>query len=423
MPFYIHHHSSQRIKKILYFCVLLACSETYYGQLEVQAPMPGEFEIFRMNGRQFVAEGLGEFNKPLSLAVGSYLILADCSNRLVVIRPDHKTLLNTHTVQFTGPNVPTIENSLSIQCVRNSEIGARQVIQGRYVLNVISDSIDFLIGTKALTIDLRNSGTQKKNVELAALQVNQPDKNLNFPYFVSPDGEMIAATQVQHIGEWLMLAPGAYHISLNGTSQSVNLAASESVSIMPSILRFEVPENEEVAAFEEIRGRPFSILLNEHYPFYLNETVAVLSGKVKYRLANAKNETYLDLEPGKQTTVHLKTLWVHSGCSPWEWECLGRRNIRMFHKNQIYQTIDSVTDVPTFFELDEMSVSLEGSYGLKRSLADLKTTDIKTGGVVLVPYHVATKGSVTEFMRIEAPEDPMHSYSRDIPFERVTACQ
>ena len=67
-----------------------------------------------------------------------------------------------------------------------------------------------------------------------------------------------------------------------------------------------------------------------------------------------------------------------------------------------------------------MSVSLEGSYGLKRSLADLKTTDIKTGEVVLVPYHVATKGSVTEFMRIEAPEDPMHSYSRDIPFERVT---
>src|SRR6476620_2969018 len=69
------------------------------GELLVRAPNPGSFEIYRIESEeplQFISEQVGEFNQPLKLPAGHYLILADCSYENVILRPDENRTLVAH---------------------------------------------------------------------------------------------------------------------------------------------------------------------------------------------------------------------------------------------------------------------------------------------------------------------------------------
>src|ERR1044071_8326995 len=77
--------------------------EEVTGEVLVRAPNPGTYEIYRIESEeplQFISEQVGQYNQPLRLVPGRYLILADCSYEILTVLPNVTQSLIAHQVLF-----------------------------------------------------------------------------------------------------------------------------------------------------------------------------------------------------------------------------------------------------------------------------------------------------------------------------------
>lgn len=425
---------SKLIACLFYIFILfwphLSCNRSNsFGFLHVESANNGTYEIYKVIGDttlQFVSEKVGQFNKDLKLTPGSYLILADCSHQIVIIHPGETSKLIAHTVKFIPTHPPKDDDIFSIQCSRYEKSHLRQHISNRYTFHMVSKVKDLLVGMQSLKIDFPSKAQKPLNLEfkLSSIKVNNFKGNQPShisPYFVSPAKGLLSITQAQKFDKWQFLLAGDYIISLNGTKLKATLKESEALIIEPAGLRVNSPAKVDLSLIPQIKGSPIALEINGPHELEINQIYPVLPGQASIRLEGSRELTMIDLEEQKLTELNSKSLHIHLGCSPWEWECLGKREVNLYEGKKLYPLMDSMTDMPILHLSDDLFVGIEGSPGLLYKVPSSKASvHLHVGKVVFTPKPIHKAGQYTDLVRLEAIHQPQVGYSYDILPEQAS---
>lgn len=399
-----------------------------YGLLRVNAPGNGQYEIYRIAHEkpvQLFSEEIGHFNRDISLAAGSYLILGDCSSQMVVITPSTKKELTAHQIQFQTPVKPDADDRFVIQCNRSNYTQDRQMIVNRFKLNILHGNAELLIGMAPLQIDFDSKVALKPQIRkfgLSGVQVSHVDL-LTEPsrFFVSPAAEILSVTESQNLGSWLFLMPGDYIIELNGSTAPVKLAAQETIQINPAFLQVSTSEKADLKESATIKGDPLHYEINDGHWLYLNQTYAVLPGKIALRLVGTERDEMIELASGEERTLAARSVRVDMECPPWDWNCLGSKKVFLFNKDQHYPFAQGVTNVPLLYFGGDAWIGLEGSSDLRYRISDeTRDLSLKAGYLNLTPIEEYRQGALTDLVRVEATGAPFAGHTLDVPLDDVT---
>lgn len=399
------------------------------SQIVVHAPNSGTYEIYRIESEdplQFVSEQIGQFNESLELVPGQYLILADCSYETVVLRPQEKRSLIAHQVLFNPPVAPSPEDSFSIQCNRFVKTKSRQHLYNRYSLNILHGTRDLLVGMVPLQVQFPELGTDPKpqvlSYKLSGLKVEAfPDMKPKTSYFVSPTDGLLSITENQEFGRWQFLLAGNYRVEVNGTRMDVHLAEGQQNVIHPAFLRVAVSDRVDLHASSSILGSPLFVELNEGHWLDLNETYPVLPGEASLKLNGSHTAQKVSLTENLLTEKKVRSVLVDLDCSPWDWSCLGSREVFLYQKDTPYPFAEGISDVPLLFFEEDAWVSVQGSRDIRYKVPDNnQDTQLKVGFVKFMPKHQYRIGQITDLTRVETSGLPFAGHSLDLPIEDPT---
>lgn len=385
------------------------------------------FEIYKIASEkplQLVSEHVSRFNEDVKLSAGRYLVLADCSSETVTILPGKRLELITHQVNFIPATPPGDQDKFAIQCKRAEKTRSRQLFTNRFSLNMIGASHDLLVGMVPLHLEF-NQQDKNRDIQsflLSALKIEASEQNSSeLSFFVSPTADLVSVTEKQNFGNWIFLLPGQYEAEVNGTKMTVNLAQGEQRIIEPAYLRISTNENIHLELSSQIRGTPLFVEVNDGHWFNLNERYAVLPGKIFLKLSGSTNPKEVLLKEGESMDLLARSLLVDQGCSPWEWNCLGDLEIRLYEPDQAFPFATGVTDVPLLFFESSALAGVEGSRNIKTRIpGGARDFEIKLGYVEIIPRPTHVKGQVTDLLRIEAVGSGLTGVSLDIALDRST---
>ena len=398
------------------------------GELLVRAPNAGTYEIYRIESEdplQFISEQVGSFNEALKLPAGHYLILADCSYESVILRPNEKRSLIAHQVIFNPPVEPNPSDSFSIQCNRFSKTKSRQQFSNRYSLNILHGTRDLLVGMVPMQIKF-DAVSDPKNPQILTYKLSgmrvtdYPGMKPKTSYFISPVNGLLSVTETQEFGHWQFLLAGQYRLEVNGTSLDVDLKEGEQHEVRPAFLRISVSESVNLNTSSNILGTPSYVELNQGHWLDLNETYPVLPGTATLKLNGSLNEHTVDLVDYITTEKKVRSVLVDLDCSPWDWSCLGSKDVYLYESDKPYPFAKGITDVPLLFFEEDAWVSLQGSRDIRMKLGKEQDLSFKVGRVKLIPRQFHRHGQVTDLSRIEASGFPSVGRSLDLSVEDET---
>jgi hypothetical protein len=408
--------------------LLAACDKKpEAGFLRVDAPAAGTFEIYRIANEaplQFIAEQAGKFGEELSLTPGSYLVLADCSSEQVIILPGHHEQLAVHRIEFVPPHVPGPEDSFSIQCSRSDKTRSRQLIEGRYELNMFAGKRDLLVGMVPMHVELDEKESSTAKHQLSALQVADFDGNKDdASFFVSPVDELISVTKYQHFGHWEFLLPGHYALEVNGTRMQVDLKEGEERIIKPALLDVATSSAVDLEAPAKIRGSPWLVEINAGHWLNFNEVYPVLPGPAQVGISGSSQTVDINPTEGEKIELNARSVTVDLGCAADDLSCKGERDISLSLAGEPYPFVESVSDIPILF-IDEgtpVLVGVGGSRDIAYEVpANVRDKTLQVGYAKLVPQPQHRPGSQTDFARVDATGAPLSGHTLDIILERQT---
>ena len=410
--------------------VIASCKmKTATGYVEITAPQDGVYEIYKVASKeplQFVAEQVGYFNKKVELATGNYLILADCSSLQVIVNPGSTKHLIAHRVEFIPPFQPALGDKFSIQCNRFSETKSRQQFTNRYLLNVLQGGKreELLIGMVPWQVDFNTNlmPTESKVIKLnlAAVQVASFEgMDLKTSYYISPSNGLISVTEPQDFGHWQLLLPGSYIVEANGTKVEVSLKEGEQKIIYPAFLNIHTPSNTPLYLSSQITGSPLFVELNSHHWLDFNETYPLLPGRIKLRLNGSTVVKEIDLQEKELFSLQTRSIQVNSDCSPWEWQCLGSRNVYLYETGSQSPFTVSVTDVPILFFENDVWIGIQGARDI-RYLAPPGSPNFQLGKIRFSPKIVLGGGQATDLARVESVGNQMSGNTLDLQLDQPT---
>lgn len=422
------------MKKIAIYLLILSlpisCTKSGTGFLLVNSLKSGEFEVYKILGDsslQFVSNQIGQLNKNLELNAGTYLVLGDCSYQIASIQVGKTTELMSHSLTFVPPITPEAGDLFNIQCNRYPQTHPPQQINQRFELTLFPGTIDMLVGMKPLKVNLgieEFKAPQNLTFNLAALRVSPATNNFPVetpPYFTSPSDGQVTVTQPQEFGKWQFLLAGNYTVTVNGTQRDVQLKEKDSVSLDPSYLKFECSSSVAIDRYQAIKGEPYTAELNDKRAFAVNTVYPLISETVNYRLDGATKAETLTLNARALTTVTLRSVEVSLNCGPWEWECLGKRDISLYETNALYPFMHGSTDLPILFAQEEVQIEIEGAQSLRYKIPKGKRDSIfETGQLLLKPKISFKPGQLSLLMRVEGDNTHVLGQSYDIPYIRDT---
>ncbi|MEZ4740992.1 MAG: hypothetical protein R3B45_00850 [Bdellovibrionota bacterium] len=417
----------------LYFLLLFAsfaslvisCQKPYIpGYLRVNSPDAGTFEVYRLEGTpstQLVSEDIGNFNERLELKPGSYLVLADCSSARVYVRSGELFSLTAHKVNFVPPHPPKAEDKFSVQCNRYEKLAFRQNLDNEFSFHILSGKRDLLVGLTPFSLDRADFDDHSKpkvfEFSLSALMVADSEKLTNQPpFFISPStqSDLVALTQPQDFGQWQYLLPGTYKVELNGTSKEVVIEKGQSLKIEASLIQVKTPPEFLITSIDQRRDN--SILINSNHLLKLDEITPILPGQIKINLPGSQEAIVLDTEENQIKELSLKSVLVDLGCSPWEWSCLGDKEVLLYHKDQYYPYLEGVTDYHILYLDDDTHIGFLSSKGIRYELPKGKPSiTLKVGTLKIIPKPAYHPNQVTDLVRLEAITKPMSGHTLDVP--------
>ena len=407
---------------------LLSCrTKADSGFIEISAPQDGVYEIYKVASReplQFVAEQVGYFNKKVELAPGNYLILADCSSRTVIVNPGSTKKLTAHRIEFIPPFVPASGDKFSIQCNRFSPTKSRQQFTNRYSLNVLHGKRELLVGMVPWQVDFTTTDvpiTSKViKLKLTAVQVASFEgMDLKTNYYISPSNGLISVTESQDFGHWQLLLPGTYTVEANGTKVEISLKEEEKKIISPAFIRVNTPANTPLYLSSQITGSPLFVELNNHHWLDFNKTYPLLPGPIVLRLNGSTDIKRIDLKENELYSLQTRSVQVNSDCSPWEWQCLGSRNVYLYESGGLSPFTVSVTDVPILFFEKDVWIGIQGARDI-RYLASPNTPILQLGKIRFLPKMVLGGGQVTDLARVESTGTQMVGNTLDLQLDQPT---
>ena len=412
MPFFI---------KILLIISAISCNrDPSQGILEVKAPGPGQFEIYKIvssSPLEFISEKVGRFNKPMAMPPGNYLILADCSSKITTVKPSVRNTLIAHEIVFNTPEPAQKSDLFKIQCNRHSETQSRQTLLSKYRLNILDGKRDLLVGMRPLYVDLKGQKPTVKTYNLGSIKLNEFDgMKPGARYFVSPKNSLIALTSNQKFGQRQFLLPGSYVLEVNGTQTEVLLATGGSIEIDPAFIRIQSKYNNEKQNQSSSLESPE---LNSKYTLDVNETYPVLPSEVHVNFSGSKDIQTVPLSSGHLSIIEARSLYVESDCSPWDWTCLKRIKVYIYQRGLPYPTTQSRADKPIFYLNKHAEVCLQGTTDIRHKIpADKYHHKLRVGRVRLIPKPTYRAGILTDLVRIEADTDTSYGQSLDINLKK-----
>ncbi len=411
----------------LFVSLLSSCRmEEVTGEVLVRAPNPGTYEIYRIESEeplQFVSEQVGQYNQPLKLTPGRYLILADCSYETLTVLPQVSQTLIAHQVLFNPPVVPEATDNFSIQCNRFTKTKSRQHLHNRYTLNILHGARDLLVGMIPMSIDFSKisdkASPQVLSYNLSGIKIaSYENMKPSTSFFVSPADGLLSITETQEFGHWQFLLKGRYRVEVNGTKMDVELAEGQQYQIQPAFLKIGVSENVNIQASSSISGTPSFVELNQGHWLDLNETYPVLPGEASIKLNGSLHEHKILLTEAQLTEKKVRSVLVDLDCSPWDWNCLGSREIFLYENEKSYPFSEGTSDVPLLFFEDEVWLSVQGSRDIRYKIpTHTQDVSLKVGFIKLIPRQLHRPGQVTDLSRIEAAGAPLMGHSLDLPVE------
>lgn len=410
---------------------LVSCTGvTQQGTLTVRHLDQGVYELYKIASEsplQFVSEQTGQFNEPMKLSPGSYLVLADCSSQIVNVYPGSANVLTAHKINFVPMQPPTERDKFSIQCLRSERTHSRQHLINHFSLAVLAGTRDLLVGMVPLQVKLEgkdNEPSRLVSFPLSSIAVEHRIKHKEldsaFEYFVSPSSEMAPYTESQTNGNRLYLLKGQYQIQLNGTSTNIDLAEGEGRTIIPASLRVNTSSQVDLERAARIKGTPMYFEVNGEHFLNLNTVYAVLPGSMQIRLSTTLKPVALLAKEGEIITLHAKNIVVSLGCADADWSCLGSRKVRLFEKGKSYPFAESVTDIPVLYLHDNISVGVEGSRNIKYDLSSADDQHLKVGFIEIEPTPAHKPGVLTDLVRMESAQPPINGSSLDLPLDKST---
>lgn len=410
------------------FCVLVlsSCTDRRNGFLLVNSLNSGEYEVYKIIGEttlQFISNQIGHLNEKLPLAPGGYLVLGDCSYQVAMIHPNRTTELLTHTVIFVPPLKPEEGDLFKIQCNRHPQTHPPQHINKRFELTVFPGNFDMLVGMRALHIRTTFFKTpQSLKYNLSAIRVSPFLKEYvvdNSPYFVSPLDGQNSLTQSLDVGKWQFLLPGPYVVTLNGTDKHVEALANEAISIDPSYIKFETSPELDMGRYLAIKGEPYTAEINDKRSFAVNTIYPLISESLQYRLEGSIKAETLLLKPQSFNLIPLRSVEVSLRCGPWEWECLGKRDVSLYAIDSTSPFMHGNTDLPILFNRDDVQIEIEGAQSLRYKVPNSKRDHVfETGQIILKPQPVYIPSYLSLLVRLDGDNVNVLGQSYDIPYSR-----
>jgi hypothetical protein len=398
------------------------------GSLRVEAPGSGSYEVYRIAAEsplQFVSDESGNFNEDMTLAAGSYLVLADCSSATVIIYPGQRETLMVHRIEFVPPHVPTESDSFSIQCSRSERTRSRQHITNRFQLNILAGQHDILVGMVPFHLEPPTGDAAKTpqttTYKLSALQVAAIDGfKGDLSYFVSPVDELVAATNSQVFGHWDFLLPGRYALEVNGTRLEVMLAEGEERIVKPGFLTISTSGEIDLRMPMRVTGNPQLVEINSGHWLNFNETYPVLPGVAQVQISGSNQAVDVEIKEGETQELEAQSIEVDLGCAENDWGCLGGKDISLYLDDQPYPFAESVSDVPILYvkQTQPVWVGVGGSRDIRYQVASTKRDHVlKLGFAEIVPQPTYKPGQVTDLVRVEALGLPLSGETLDINLE------
>ena len=407
---------------------VISCVESpSNGFLYVSSAEEGQLEIYKIkdaNPIHFESEQLGDYNQTIPLTAGSYLVLADCSHKIVTIRPASTVHLTTHIVEFIPPSPPKDNDKFSIQCSRFEDAQIRQVMTQKYKISLLTGFRKILVGMVPIELELtRESSPSRISYHLASLRVSIPHNHDHLEselYFISPKSKILSITDSQSFNEWQHLLPGEYTVEVNGMTQNVDLKAGEKVTLPSASIKVRSPIGFDPDIKRQVLGALDYYTLEKDNLFSLDVTYPVLPGSLAIRLGNSSLDKPIKLNPFEHQEIKTKAVMVERGCSPWEWKCLGGQGIQLYLGEEHYPFLKSVTDVPLLYIGEDIWLEIEGSRNIHYRLNDNESLpNLKLGEVELVPKPTLRSGWTTDLIRIETQE-PFRGHSLDLSMTQKT---
>ncbi len=397
------------------------------GTLNVSGSRGGLYEIYRVDSEnpiQLVSETVGTFNEDVKLPSGNYLVLADCSSESIRIYAGKRRQLIAHQINFLPAMAPDDDAKFSIQCKRAEKTRSRQYFSNRFSLSMIGESHDILVGMVPLSLEFSDEtkAGEVKSFLLSAIKVEaSPSTPSDLSYFVSPAADLVSVTEKQQFGKWLYLLPGNYEVEVNGTKMKVTLTEGEKRIISPAFIKVTTSPKVDLDLSSQIRGTPLFVEVNDGHWFNLNEEYAVLPGQTMLRLSGSTQPKVVELEEGESLLLPARSIKVDQGCSPWEWNCLGDLEVRLYQPGQPFPFATGVTDVPLLFFEPEVQVGVEGSRNVRyRMPKGISDSEIHLGYLEIIPKPVYVKGQITDLLRVEAHDAGLNGVTLDVVLDKPT---
>lgn len=449
--------SLHRIQLLVLTCVtlcLFSCQRSNTtGNLLVKFAGNGTYDIYRIVSEtplQFVSEQTGNFNSSTKLLVGSYLVIADCSSKIVNITPSRTIEIHAHKINFIPLQPPSDEDRFSIQCQRSGRTKSWQQIEDRYSLSILSGTRDLLVGMIPIELKLEESEKSlmrpvsfllssltvivpqphKSTEKMADIETTATKKALDIKstppraeseFFVTPQMDAVPYTESQRAGRKLYVLKGLYKVQLNGTETTVDLKEGEGRAIMAGVLRVSTPPGLDLGRVAKIKGSPHYVEINDSHYLFLNTDYSVLPGTIRTRLSTMLRPVEISIKEGEITDLVTKSVTVHLNCSLDAWSCLGSRKVRLFEKGKSFPFSESVTDVPVlYFASFSPLIGIEGSRDIKKQLNEQTSQDLYVGYLEITPSVKFKPGLLTDLIRIEPNSSSFFGNSLDVQLDKTS---
>jgi hypothetical protein len=391
------------------FCISSCDKQIIPGYLIINAQDDSApVEIFKIadDSEAFSLSGevVGVPNVPLELKPGTYLVMADCSHELIVVRPNEQVELNITKLKFTVPNVEFDPNDFSVQCDRFKASIFRQQLTGTFELDILEGKRNILVNMSPLSVNQLPIHRNTPNVIiLSGLRIGQPESNkvIKQKYFVSLMDETISITKPVKLGKWFIGLKGKYEISINGSKKVTSLAVGETKELKLGRLKVSPPPSVDMSIISKIRGYPYVIKVNGTHELLPNEIYYLLPGVLDISLDQSSQKTSVEIYEQELTKIPLKSVQIALDCAPWEWECLGKGEVMLYRGDDNYPFMESITDIPVLYMGSDIKVGIAGSREIKVDIPDRKTdVSLATGTLILEPEIISSKSYITDLIRL-----------------------
>jgi hypothetical protein len=398
---------------------LLSCHTSFspgYMVVKSDSKIDIPLEIYQIKQEsplQLTSEIIIYSNKKTAFEPGTYLVLADCSNEQITIRPGETVELQLSQINFLPPKPPSDTDFFSVQCNRHRTGMFRQTIEDRFRLNILKNAKSALVSMSSTVLEIPEPG-KVSTVLLSAIRVkNEQEKSA--VYFVSSSDEKQAVTKGVQFGSWQFLMPGAYDVSVNGTTQSVNLAPNQSLTLETGHLEVKAPAGLDIERIAKTRGYPYQIQLGSDHYLSLNETYPVLPGPFVLHLDSSTIPIQDEILVGETKSIKLRSIEIDWGCEQGDAKCVGRGEIMLYKDEDHFPFIESISDIPVLFHGDNVKVGISGSRDIRYNITPGEPiTVLKTGKVLLKPIIQKRTQFITDLIRFEAAGPPSVGVSLDI---------